>query len=58
VDTGTVNLVGVHWSSTEMSGDPLSYAWVQYFATAGGSLQLVAIKSMAPSVRCSRALSP
>jgi hypothetical protein len=58
VDTGTVNLVGVHWSSTEMSGDPLSYAWIQYFATAGGSLQLHGIKSMALSVRCSRALSP
>jgi hypothetical protein len=58
VDTGTANLQGYYWSSTELSADPGIDAWAQYFATGGGSGQFGAAKFLTVSVRCSRALSP
>ncbi len=58
VDTGTANLQGYYWSSTELSANPQIDAWAQYFATGGGSSQFGAAKFLSVSVRCSRALSP
>jgi hypothetical protein len=58
VDTGAVNLQGYYWSSTELSGNQGSDAWLQYFASGGGSAQPVAGKFLLLSARCSRALTP
>jgi hypothetical protein len=58
VDTGTANLQGYYWSSTELSANPQIAAWIQYFATGGGSDQFEMAKYLSLSVRCSRALTP
>ncbi|WP_081629988.1 DUF1566 domain-containing protein [Thiomonas sp. FB-6] len=55
VDASGLSLSGFYWSSTEYSANPQAIAWLQYFATGGGSAQFSATKSNLLSVRCSRA---
>jgi hypothetical protein len=55
---GTNCLAGYYWSSTEVSGFQQDYAWVEYFASGGGSSQLVYGKNNSLGARCSRALTP
>jgi hypothetical protein len=52
------SLAGMHWSSSEYSHNPQYAAWLQSFASGGGSSQFSAGKDNAIGVRCSRALSP
>ena len=50
---------GDYWSSTEDSGYPQDFAWVQGFASSGGSShQLGANKDFTLGVRCARAFIP
>ena len=48
-------LAGLYWSSTEVSNDPQSNAWIEVFLS-GGSLQNFYFKAGQLGVRCSRAL--
>ncbi|MCX7116336.1 MAG: hypothetical protein NTW94_00175 [Legionellales bacterium] len=48
---------GDYWSSTEDSGNPQSSAWVEYFASGGGSFQDNFVKDLTLGARCSRALT-
>lgn len=48
---------GNYWSSTEFSGNPQIFAWVQFFASGGGSGQGNGSKDGRLGVRCSRALT-
>ena len=59
VDNGNVGRLsgGYYWSSTQYSGNPTSRAWVQGFASDGGSNQFDVSKLFAVGVRCSRALT-
>lgn len=50
-------LAGYYWSSTEFSGNPTDVAWIQYFASGGGSIQVFDGKNFTLGVRCSRALT-
>ncbi len=59
VDLDSLNLLaGYYWSSTEYSAVPQNYAWEQFFAASGGSLQTTSAKSFQLGVRCSRSLTP
>ena len=51
-------LAGSYWSSTEGSNFPQGYAWVQYFASGGGSVQGGIGKGSGDGVRCVRVLTP
>ncbi|RUR08545.1 hypothetical protein [Legionella sp. km772] len=55
--SGTHCLAGVYWSSTEDSVIPQSLAWVEYFASSGGSNQGLNYKLVQLGARCSRALT-
>ena len=57
VDTNTVSIAGLYWSSTEYSGLPQRLAWIQDFASSGGSGQYRYDKGFQLGVRCSRALT-
>lgn len=58
VDNGNVgSLSGIYWSSTDYSPFSTDYAWVQYFASVGGSFQGAGGKASTRGVRCSRALT-
>lgn len=58
VDNGDVgSLAGLYWDSTELSGSPQGNAWVQFFATGGGSSQFFGSKASPSGVRCVRALT-
>jgi hypothetical protein len=50
-------LVGFYWSSTQLSSNPQSQAWYQYFSSAGGSVHSGALKFSPMGVRCSRTIS-
>jgi len=50
-------LAGYYWSSSENSFNPQLYAWIEYFASGGGSDQQYDNKSFQLGVRCSRALT-
>jgi hypothetical protein len=54
---GFGGLSGVYWSSTEYSGIPTNFAWIQNFVAAGGSFQALAAKNDALSTRCARAVT-
>ena len=54
---GTDCLAGYYWSSTEFSGFPQDVAWLEYFASGGGSVQGYGNKGTQHGVRCSRALT-
>ena len=56
VDTLSL-LSGFYWSSTEFAVGPTNGAWLQNFASGGGSGQNVVVKSGTHGVRCSRALT-
>lgn len=49
-------IAGYYWSSTELSTNSQSVAWIQYFAP-GGSIQVSSAKDLQFAVRCSRALT-
>ena len=49
-------LVGYYWTST-ISADPQHRAWVQYFASGGGTSQTFVTKLSKLGVRCSRAIT-
>lgn len=55
--SGTDCLAGYYWCSTEYSFNPQRSAWVEYFASSGGSVQDYYRKSNRLGVRCSRALT-
>ncbi|MBU3618628.1 DUF1566 domain-containing protein [Polynucleobacter sp. JS-Fieb-80-E5] len=58
VNTGIVPLTNYFWSSTEVSFNPASVVWVNYFDPFGGSVVNGASKTTAlASVRCTRALT-
>lgn len=58
VDNGNVgSLSGGYWSSSEFSVSPTFDAWVQVFASGGGSNQYNDYKGVSLGVRCSRALT-
>lgn len=55
--SGTHCLAGGYWSSTQRSDDPQIFAWFEYFASGGGSIQGLNSKNNQLGVRCSRALA-
>lgn len=58
VENGNVgNLSGDYWSSTQVLSST-DYAWLQFFASVGGSPQSFDYKYDVFKVRCSRALTP
>jgi hypothetical protein len=59
VDFNNLNLLtDYYWSSTDYSLSPQNFAWAQYFASGGGSLQVGTPKDSQLDVRCSRSLNP
>jgi hypothetical protein len=54
---GSSCLAGAYWSSTEVSGYPLGYAWGQGFESVDSSVQRIAVKDGPFGVRCSRTLT-
>lgn len=57
VDTSIVALTGYYWSSTEYSPNPTNTAWVNFFASGGGSAPYLTFKIAQQAVRCTRLLS-
>jgi hypothetical protein len=57
VQLGFSGLSGSYWSSTESSGSPLKYVWLENFASHSGSGQSRDLKNVRFSVRCARAFS-
>jgi len=57
VDTNIVPLNGYYWSSTEYSLFPQNFAWINWFASGGGSAPLLTNKIFLQSVRCTRSLT-
>ena len=58
VQLGFGGLSSFYWSSTEVSSGSQSAAWLQDFASGGGSGQYPNFKLNGHGVRCSRALTP
>lgn len=55
---GSSCLVGSYWSSNEFNGLPSGIAWIENFASGGGSTQLNLFKSNLMLVRCARNITP